>query len=101
MPDETALRAAVEAVERVAGIVRQLVESGMEGAFDASIAVIADEALRADRAAGRGHAAVAQRTARQLSQQEKATRATYVVVNDGTPAELETALSAVLDMLSG
>lgn len=78
-----------------------LFESGMEGAFDASIAVIADEALRADRAAGRGHAAVAQRTARQLSQQEKATRATYVVVNDGTPAELETALSAVLDMLSG
>jgi dephospho-CoA kinase len=42
---------------------------------------------------------VAERTARQLSQEEKAARAQYVVVNDGTPAELEAALSAVLDML--
>jgi dephospho-CoA kinase len=76
-----------------------LFESEMEEAFDATIAVIADEALRADRAAGRGHAAVAERTARQLSQAEKAARAQYVVVNDGTPEELETALSAVLDKL--
>jgi dephospho-CoA kinase len=76
-----------------------LFESGMEGAFDATIAVVADEALRAERAAGRGHVAVAERAARQLSQEEKAARATYSVVNDGTPAELETALSAVLDML--
>jgi dephospho-CoA kinase len=61
--------------------------------------VIADEALRTERAAGRGHAAVAERTARQLSQQEKAARADYVVVNDGSPAELEAALSAVLEKL--
>ena len=76
-----------------------LFESGMEAAFDATIAIVADEAVRSDRAGGRGHAAVAERTARQLSQEEKAARAQYVVVNDGTPAELEAALSAVLDML--
>jgi dephospho-CoA kinase len=77
-----------------------LFEAGLEGAFDATIAVIADETLRADRASGRGHAAVAERTARQLSQEEKAARATYVVVNDGTPTELERSLSGVLDILS-
>jgi dephospho-CoA kinase len=76
-----------------------LFEAGLEGAFDATIAVVADEAVRSDRAGGRGHAAVAERTARQLSQEEKAAKAQYVVANDGTPADLERALSAVLDML--
>jgi dephospho-CoA kinase len=76
-----------------------LFESGMEKAFDATIAVVADEQLRAERAGSRGHQALAQRSARQLSQQEKAQRATYVVVNDGTIGELECKLSAVLDML--
>jgi dephospho-CoA kinase len=77
-----------------------LFESGLDGAFDATIAVVADEAVRADRAGARGHAAVAERTARQLGQEEKAARARYVVVNDGTPTELESALSGLLDMLS-
>lgn len=76
-----------------------LFESGMEGAFDATIAVIADEHLRSERAGARGHEALAERSARQLSQQEKAERASYVVVNDGTVGELEAGLSAVLDML--
>ena len=74
-------------------------ESGMEGAFDATIAVISDEALRAERAGARGHRALDERAARQLTQQEKADRATYVVPNDGSVAELETKLSSVLDML--
>jgi dephospho-CoA kinase len=77
-----------------------LFESGMEGTFDATIAVVADEALRSDRAGARGHAAVAERTARQLSQEEKAAKAQHVVVNNGTLPELEAALSAVLDILS-
>ena len=76
-----------------------LFESGMEGVFDATIAVIADEDLRAERAGARGHEALAERSARQLSQKEKAHRATYVVVNDGTVEELEGKLSAVLEML--
>jgi dephospho-CoA kinase len=76
-----------------------LFESGMDGAFDATIAVVAGEDLRASRAEGRGHEALAERSARQLSQQEKAHRATYVVVNEGTFEELESKLSALLEML--
>jgi dephospho-CoA kinase len=76
-----------------------LFESGMEGAFDATIAVIADETLRAERASGRGHDALDERLARQLSQQEKAQRATYVVTNDGDTDELEAKLSEVLAIL--
>jgi len=76
-----------------------LFESGMQDAFDATIAVIADESLRAERAGSRGHQALAERSARQLSQQEKSQRATYTVVNDGTPEELEAELSRILAML--
>jgi dephospho-CoA kinase len=76
-----------------------LFESGMEGAFDATIAVVADEQLRAERAGARGHQALAERSARQLSQQEKAQRATHVVVNDGTTDQLLAKLAAVLEML--
>jgi dephospho-CoA kinase len=76
-----------------------LFESGMEGAFDATIAVIASEDLRAARAGARGHEALAERSARQLTQQEKAHRATYVVVNDGTVEELDSKLAELLEML--
>jgi dephospho-CoA kinase len=76
-----------------------LFESGMDGAFDATIAVIAGEDVRAARAEARGHQALAERSARQLSQKEKAHRATYVVVNDGTFEELESKLSSLLEML--
>jgi dephospho-CoA kinase len=71
----------------------------MEAAFDATIAVIADEDLRAARAAGRGHDALDERLARQLTQQDKAHRATYVIANDGDIRELEANLSSVLDIL--
>jgi dephospho-CoA kinase len=76
-----------------------LFEAGMEGAFEATIAVLADEELRAQRAGARGHQALAERSARQLPQQEKAQRATYVVVNDGSVEQLEQKLSAVLEKL--
>jgi dephospho-CoA kinase len=76
-----------------------LFESGMEAAFDATIAVVADEALREERAGTRGHAAVAERTGRQLSQDEKAERADFEVRNDGTLGELREALSRVLARL--
>ena len=73
-----------------------LFEAGMESIYDATIAVIASEELRAERARARGHAALDERNARQLSQDEKAARATYTVVNDGSPDDLERALSEVL-----
>lgn len=78
-----------------------LFEAGMEGAFDATIAIVADEGVRTERAGARGHHAVSERTSRQLSQDEKAQRATYVVVNDGTVEQLEHKLSSVLAMLQG
>jgi dephospho-CoA kinase len=76
-----------------------LFESGMDRAFDATIAVVASEDLRAARAGGRGHEALEERSARQLTQQEKAHRATYVVVNEGTVEELESKMSSLLEML--
>ena len=76
-----------------------LFESGMEAAFDTTIAVVADEAIRTERAGARGHAAVAERTGRQLSQEEKAERADFEVRNDGTLEELREKLSRVLARL--
>ena len=55
-----------------------LFEAGMDGVYDATIAIVADEGLRDARAQARGHHAVDERAARQLSQAEKAARATYV-----------------------
>ena len=76
-----------------------LFESGLDHGFDVTIAVIADEKTREARASARGHAALAARGARQLSQAEKSQRATYSVRNDSTTADLEAQLSAILDML--
>jgi len=78
-----------------------LFEAGMEKGFDATLAVVADEGVRSERAGARGHAALGERTSRQLPQDEKARRATWVVVNDGTESELERALSQTLAKLEG
>ncbi len=77
-----------------------LFESGMDDVFDATISVVADESLREERAGGRGHRALDERAARQLSQQEKAARSTYVVVNDGDFSQLERRLAEVIDKMS-
>ena len=76
-----------------------LFEAGMDGAFDATIAVVADEDVRASRAGSRGHQALEERSARHLSQDEKAQRATYTVANDGSVEQLESKLSSILEML--
>lgn len=73
-----------------------LFESGMEDGFDHTIAVIADDELRAERIGVRGHAGGASRESRQLDQLEKAERADFSVRNDGTVDELERELSQVL-----
>jgi dephospho-CoA kinase len=77
-----------------------LFESGLEAAFDATIAIVSDEGLRRERASSRGHALADERAARQLSQEEKARRATFVVHNDAAPNDLERELSAVLEKLN-
>ena len=76
-----------------------LFESGMEPAFDATIAIVADEQVRRERASVRDHRSLDERTARQLSQEEKAGRATYVVANNATVEELRRALSFVIENL--
>ena len=77
-----------------------LFESGMEVVFDATVAVVADEAVREARAAARGHAGMAGRAGRQLSQDEKAARADYAIRNDGTVEALRSELQAVLETLN-
>jgi dephospho-CoA kinase len=76
-----------------------LFESGMDAAFDATVAVVADEDARRERAGARGHAALDERTARQLTQEEKAARATYTVANSGTIEQLQQTLAGVLEKL--
>jgi dephospho-CoA kinase len=77
-----------------------LFEAGMDAAFDATVAVVANEAVRHERAGARGHASLDERTARQLTQEEKAARATYTVANSGTIEELEQTLAEVVEKLS-
>jgi len=77
-----------------------LFEAGMEAIFDRTIAVVAREEVRAERAGSRGHAAVEERSGRQLSQDEKAQRADFAVRNDGSEPELKAELSRVLATMS-
>jgi dephospho-CoA kinase len=73
-----------------------LFESGMDRLFDATIVIVADEGIRAARAATRDHDSLDERLARQLPQLEKAARATHVVANEGSVAKLEQELAQVL-----
>ena len=77
-----------------------LFEAGMEVIYDATVAVVADEDVRSQRAAARSHVGLDERAARQLPQEEKARRATYTVTNSGTIEELERELSGVLASLN-
>jgi dephospho-CoA kinase len=93
-------RASLPADAEVAVVeVPLLFEAGMEPAFDATVAILADDATRARRAGTRGTDALSEREARQLSQEEKAARATYVVWNDGSIEELEARLEALWQRL--
>jgi dephospho-CoA kinase len=76
-----------------------LFESGMEGLFDAVVAVVADDEVRAEREKGRDLAALEGRSGRQLTQDEKAERATHVIVNHGSIAELEGRVAEIVSEL--
>jgi dephospho-CoA kinase len=73
-----------------------LFESGMEGVFDTTVAVVTSDELRRGRAEARGHALVGERDARQLPQDEKARRAAHTVENDGSVEDLERSLGRLL-----
>jgi len=76
-----------------------LFESELEGAFDTTVAVVAGEDVRRERAEARGHALVGEREARQLSQEEKSARADHTIRNEGSVEDLERALSALVAKL--
>lgn len=76
-----------------------LFEAGMEEAFDTTVAVVASDGVRSERARARGHALVDEREARQLAQAEKASRAAHVIQNDGSVEDLERKLSALVEKL--
>lgn len=76
-----------------------LFEGTLAGMFDATIAVVADDATRARRAEQRGTGDLEARSSRQLSQDEKAARATHVVVNDHSLEHLEERLRELLPEL--
>ena len=84
-----------------AGVVETplLFEAGMDRAYDATIAVIADDELRSQRASARGQESLPERELRQLSQEEKARRATYVIRNSGSLADLERDVAGLLAVL--
>lgn len=78
-----------------------LFEGSMAGMFDATIAVVAADSERARRAAARGTGELEARSGRQLSQDEKAARASHVVINDGTVEDLERSLRSLYGELEG
>jgi dephospho-CoA kinase len=78
-----------------------LFEAAMEGAFDATVAVIADDAIRELRLAERGQPGLEGREQRQLDQEEKARRADHVIRNDGSLADLEGEVRRVIAEVEG
>ncbi len=76
-----------------------LFETGMKDAFDATVVVVSEDDTRRARAAERGHALVEERSARQLTQEEKAARADHVIRNDGSIEDLEREMSGLLEKL--
>jgi dephospho-CoA kinase len=78
-----------------------LFEAAMEDAFDATVAVIADDELRDARLRERGQGGLAGREARQLDQAEKASRADLVIRNDASLQELESEVKRAIEKFSG
>jgi dephospho-CoA kinase len=78
-----------------------LFETGLEAAFDATVSVIAPDATRARRAGERGTELLEGRSDRQLSQEEKAARATHVIRNEGSLEELERQIESLIPALTG
>ena len=76
-----------------------LFEGSMAEMFDSTIAISAGDAERERRAAARGTGELEARSGRQLTQEEKASRATHAVTNDGTIEDLRTELERLLPEL--
>ena len=77
-----------------------LFEAAMEDAFDATLAVVADDALRDARLRERGQDGLEGREERQLGQAEKERRADHVIRNDASLQELESEVRKVIEELT-
>jgi dephospho-CoA kinase len=76
-----------------------LFEAAMEDAFDATLAVVADDELRDARLRERGQAGLEGREDRQLDQAEKERRADHVIRNDASLEELDREVNQLIDEL--
>jgi dephospho-CoA kinase len=76
-----------------------LFESGLEGQYDVTVAVVAPDDARAAWAVRRGHAVRAERERRQLEPGEKAARADHVIRNDGSIEDLRESLAELLSTI--
>jgi dephospho-CoA kinase len=76
-----------------------LFEAAMEDAFDATLAVIAEDEIRDARLRERGQAGLAGREDRQLDQAEKERRADHVIRNDASLEELDREVNQLIDEL--
>jgi len=76
-----------------------LFEAAMEDAFDATLAVVADDEIRDARLLERGQAGLAGREERQLDQEEKVRRADHFIRNDGSLEELDREVNELIDQL--
>jgi dephospho-CoA kinase len=77
-----------------------LFEAAMEDAFDATVAVVADDDLRDARLRERGQGGLAGREERQLDQAEKERRADHVIRNDASLEELESEVRMLIEQLT-
>jgi dephospho-CoA kinase len=76
-----------------------LFEAAMEDAFDATVAVVADDAIRDTRLRDRGQGGLGGREERQLDQAEKERRADHVIRNDASLDELESEVRKLIEDL--
>jgi len=88
------------AAARRRGRISAALRAGSTTRYTATIAVVAADALREQRLAGRDQISLDEREALQLPQAEKERLATHVVVNDGSVEQLREQLSGVLAKLS-
>lgn len=76
-----------------------LFEAAMQDAFDETVAVVADDALRDNRLRERGQGGLGGREERQLEQAEKERRADHVIRNDASLEELESEVRKLIEEL--
>jgi dephospho-CoA kinase len=76
-----------------------LFEAAMEDAFDATVAVVADDEIRDQRLRERGQSGLEGREERQLDQAEKERRADHVIRNDASLEELEREVNELIGQL--